>query len=1047
MSMEVDLRMLESVHGPQALHKRRRILVDRVDTFLSCQVSHQVETSLPTLRCSDYYTKPCLSELAIQEFTNPGYCSRVLDFTVGRVGYGWVKFVGETDIRCLDLDNIIKFNRCEVIVYEDESSKPVVGQGLNKKAEVTLVMRLKPLDYFTEGRIRKIVRILKHKTASQGAQFLSFDPLNGEWKFLVQHFSRFGLSEDEEDIVMNDVSPEAKVPTEMNDNEDSDVDEVTALEDPIPLSHSLPAHLGLDPIRMKELRMLLFPAEEVEAEGFSGMHSRDTPPFAKELSMSPLHHSSSKTEHKMSPHLVRKTPLALIEYNPGSFSSNCQGSMLMAQQNKGLHLKASTSEGFKLDLKLHKTPLSGSHSHIVVDAALFMGRSFRVGWGPNGVLVHSGMPVGSASTQCILSSVINLQKVAIDNVIRDESNKVNKELIDLCFDSPLNLHKQLNHEIKRVDLGTFDLKLQKLVCNRLTLPEVCRSYIEIIEKQLEVSSLPRLSCVLFMHQVMVWELVKVLFSSRKMSANFKSLEADDEEDMVPDERQNYPEVDLEALPLMRRAEFSYWLQESVYHRVQEDISSLDESSDLEHIFLLLTGRQMDAAVELAASRGDVRLSCLLSQAGGSPATRSDIAHQLEIWRKNGMDFNFFEANRVRLLELLAGNIHGALHGVKIDWRRFLGLLMWYQFPPDSSLPVVFSTYQKLLNDGNAPYPVPVYVDEGPVEEAGNWEIGEHFDLAYYLMLLHARQEDDFGALKTMFSAFASTNDPLDYHMIWHHRAVLEAVGTFSSNDLHVLDMGFVSQLVCVGQCHWAIYVVLHMTHREDYPYLQTSVIREILFQYCEVWSTQDSQWRFIESLGVPSSWLHEALAIYFSYNGDLSKALDHFIESSHWQKAHSIFFTSVAHSLFLSAKHSEIWRLATTMEDHKSEIEDWDLGAGIFISFYALRSSLQEDINTMTELGTLENKNDECTNFIVRLNKCLAVSGSKLSLDARVVYSKMAEEVCSLLLSDSGEGSSGEVQLSCFNTVFTAPIPEDLRSYHLQDAVSLFTSCLSEMAQ
>lgn len=1041
--MEVDLRMLELVHGPQALHNRRRNLVDRLDTFLS----HQVETSLPTLRRSDYYTSPCLSELAIQEFANPGYCSRVLDFTVGRVGYGWVKFLGETDIRCLDLDNIIKFNRSEVIVYEDESFKPVVGQGLNKKAEVTLVLRLKPLDYFTEGHIRKIVKILKHKTASQGAQFLSFDPLNGEWKFSVQHFSRFGLGEDEEDIVMNDVSPEAKVPTEMNDNEDSDVDEVTALEDPTLLSHSLPAHLGLDPNRMKELRMLLFPAEEVEAEGFSGMHSRDTSPFAKELSMSPLHHSSSKTEHKMSPHLVRKTPLALIEYNPGSFSSNCQGSMLMAQQNKGLHLKASTSEGFKLDLKLHKTPLSGSHSHIVVDAALFMGRSFRVGWGPNGVLVHSGMPVGSDSAHCILSSVINLQKVAIDNVIRDESNKVNKELIDLCFDSPLNLHKQLNHEIKRVDLGTFDLKLQKLVCNRLTLPEVCRSYIEIIEKQLEVSSLPRLSCVLFMHQVMVWELVKVLFSSRKMSAEFKSLEADDEEDMVPDGRQNYPEVDLEALPLMRRAEFSYWLQESVYHRVQEDISSLDESSDLEHIFLLLTGRQLDAAVELAASRGDVRLSCLLSQAGGSPATRSDIAHQLDIWRKNGMDFNFFEANRVRLLELLAGNIHGALHGVKIDWRRFLGLLMWYQFPPDISLPVVFSTYQKLLNDGNAPYPVPVYVDEGPIEEAGNWEVGEHFDLAYYLMLLHARQEDDFGALKTMFSTFASTNDPLDYHMIWHHRAVLEAIGTFSSNDLHVLDMGFVSQLLCVGLCHWAIYVVLHMTHREEYPYLQTSVIREILFQYCEVWSTQDSQWRFIESLGVPSSWLHEALAIYFSYNGDLSKAFHHFIESSHWQKAHSIFFTSVAHSLFLSAKHSEIWRLATTMEDHKSEIEDWDLGAGIFISFYALRSSLQEDINTMTELGTLENKNDECTDFIVRLNKCLAVSGSKLSLDARVVYSKMAEEVCSLLLSDSGEGSSGEVQLSCFNTVFTAPIPEDLRSYHLQDAVSLFTSCLSEMAR
>lgn len=52
----------------------------------------------------------------------------------------------------------------------------------------------------------------------------------------------------------------------------------------------------------------------------------------------------------------------------------------------------------------------------------------------------------------------------------------------------------------------------------------------------------------------------------------------------------------------------------------------------------------------------------------------------------------------------------------------------------------------------------------------------------------------------------------------------------------------------------------------------------------------------------------------------------------------------------IAAKHSEIWTFATTMEDHKSEIEDWELGAGIYISFYLLRSSLQEDNNTMTEM-------------------------------------------------------------------------------------------------
>lgn len=55
----------------------------------------------------------------------------------------------------------------------------------------------------------------------------------------------------------------------------------------------------------------------------------------------------------------------------------------------------------------------------------------------------------------------------------------------------------------------------------------------------------------------------------------------------------------------------------------------------------------------------------------------------------------------------------------------------------------------------------------------------------------------------------------------------------------------------------------------------------------------------------------------------------------------------------------------------------------------------------------------------------------------------MAEEVSSLLLSDVSDDSTSEAQLNCFDTVFTAPVPEDVRSSQLQDAVSLFTCYLS----
>ncbi|GJT59290.1 nuclear pore complex protein NUP96-like protein isoform X1 [Tanacetum coccineum] len=486
--------------------------------------------------------------------------SRAQNFKVGRHGYGSVTFFGETDIRWLDLDEIVKFRRHEIVVHEDETTKPEVGKGLNKAAE-----------------------------------FISFDPNKKEWKLCVRHFSRFGLSDDEEeDVAMDDAD-----------------------------------------------RLL----------------------------------------------------------------------------------------GFKLEIK--ETPVTRNYSRNVVDAALFMGRSSGIAWGPNGILVHCGLTAGNSDRKREMSSTIYLEKVATDNVVRDENNKVQEELVDICFNSPLNFHKEFSHETKEVVVDSHKIKIWKLVSNRLELPHVCRSYIEIIEKKLEVPGLSASARVVLMHQIFVWELIKVLFSSKESSL----------------------EADAEALPLIRRAEFSQ------------------------------CGRQLDAAVELSASRGDVILACLLSLAGG-----------------------------IRLFELLAGNIHGALDEIDIDWKRFLGLLMWYQLSPASDLTLIFQTYHGLLETGRAPYPVPVYIDEGLVETGVSWSPGNRFDLAYYIMLLHATEERDFSILKTMFSAFASTYDPLDHHMIWHQRAVL-----------------FLT---------WAL---------------------EILFQYCETWSAQKNQLQFIENLGIPSAWLHEAL--------------------------------------------------------------------------------------------------------------------------------------------------------------------------------------------
>lgn len=157
-----------------------------------------IEAMMPKLRHSDYYTEPRIQELAAKERAEPGFCRNVKSFIIGRHGYGSIMFFGETDVRRLELESLVQFNLREVIVYMDESKKPPVGQGLNKPAEVTL-LNIKCFDkktgkHVTDGpRIDRYKELLKKKANDQGAEFVSYDSVKGEWKFRVKHFSSYGL--------------------------------------------------------------------------------------------------------------------------------------------------------------------------------------------------------------------------------------------------------------------------------------------------------------------------------------------------------------------------------------------------------------------------------------------------------------------------------------------------------------------------------------------------------------------------------------------------------------------------------------------------------------------------------------------------------------------------------------------------------------------------------------------------------------------------------------------------------------------------------------
>uniref|UniRef100_A0A4W5LLK8 Nuclear pore complex protein Nup98-Nup96 n=1 Tax=Hucho hucho TaxID=62062 RepID=A0A4W5LLK8_9TELE len=151
-----------------------------------------------------YYTIPAMDELAKMVDEN-GACV-VENFTVGRKGYGSVFFHGEVNVTGLNLDEIVHFRRKEVIVYPDDKNKPAEGEGLNRRAEVTLD-GVWPNDKTTCTQIKSPERLsemnyegrLENASRKQGARFLEYRPETGSWVFEVAHFSKYGLQDSDED--------------------------------------------------------------------------------------------------------------------------------------------------------------------------------------------------------------------------------------------------------------------------------------------------------------------------------------------------------------------------------------------------------------------------------------------------------------------------------------------------------------------------------------------------------------------------------------------------------------------------------------------------------------------------------------------------------------------------------------------------------------------------------------------------------------------------------------------------------------------------------
>ncbi|MCP9259431.1 Cell division cycle protein 16-like protein [Dirofilaria immitis] len=130
----------------------------------------------------DYECEPSLEELAQMALKNNAVCHIESGFTIRRLAFGSV------------FGLVVHFRQHEVIVYPDDNSKPPIGQELNRFAEDPL--RLEEMGYRAK---------LERASLKMGAKFKDYRPETGTWVFTVPHFTKYGLMDDDDDDILDEV--------------------------------------------------------------------------------------------------------------------------------------------------------------------------------------------------------------------------------------------------------------------------------------------------------------------------------------------------------------------------------------------------------------------------------------------------------------------------------------------------------------------------------------------------------------------------------------------------------------------------------------------------------------------------------------------------------------------------------------------------------------------------------------------------------------------------------------------------------------------------
>lgn len=224
---------------------------------------------------------------------------------------------------------------------------------------------------------------------------------------------------------------------------------------------------------------------------------------------------------------------------------------------------------------------------LLMDMALFMGRSFRVGWGPNWTLANSGEQL-SASHELENHQIADSMEYGF---------LPNPVAVKSLTESPFKVHlEKLSLRQKKLDedLQLYQIPLElKLKHSTVHVDELCPlivpnpgvAVIHDYADWVKEASGNLLEAQIVKHWSLTWTLCEALWGHLK------------ELDSQPDEPNEYTQI------LERRRAFSRWLSHTAAPQIEEEVSLTRKDNPVEAVFSYLTGKRISEACSLAQQSG------------------------------------------------------------------------------------------------------------------------------------------------------------------------------------------------------------------------------------------------------------------------------------------------------------------------------------------------------------------------------------------------------------------------------------------------------------